>query len=67
MIIIRYCAYTRPLYNIETIPTDDVRDKPEVKAKEGKDGLIDRGGKKIKDEYVDFLKKMFNNIDNYHK
>lgn len=56
-----------PLYNIETIPTDDVRDKPEVKAKEGKDGLIDRGGKKIKDEYVDFLKAMFENIDNYHQ
>ncbi|MDX1830495.1 MAG: AAA family ATPase [Lutibacter sp.] len=56
-----------PDYNIEVIPTDDVRDKSEIKAKPEIKGLIDRGGKTIVEEHKESIQKMFENIEKYHK
>ena len=56
-----------PEFQFSSIPTDDVRDKPDSPAREGKTGLIDRGGKKLKEKYIPELSEMFNSIKDFHK
>jgi predicted ATP-dependent endonuclease of OLD family len=45
------------------IPTDDVRDKDEIKGKPAISGLIDRGGKNIKPEYEAEVNHIFKEIN----
>jgi predicted ATPase len=52
-----------PTYHFECIPTDDIRDKPHRKEKAAIEGLIDQGGKKIKEEHITAIKELFGNIN----
>jgi predicted ATP-dependent endonuclease of OLD family len=52
-----------PNYFFECIPTDDVRDKPERKGTKAIVGLIDQGGKNIKEEHILAIRELFNNIN----
>lgn len=50
-----------PAYFFTNIPTDDVRDKPDKNI----EGLIDHGGKNIKEQYLNDIDKLCNDINNY--
>ncbi len=52
-------------YNFKIIPTHDVRDKEEVKPRAAIEGLIDKGGKKVKTEHEAHLREIFNEINQY--
>ncbi|MCF7865175.1 MAG: ATP-binding protein [Candidatus Pacebacteria bacterium] len=54
-----------PKYNFVCIPTNDIRDKPEVKHRDGVSGLIDTSGKNIKTKYEARIIEIFNEINNY--
>ncbi len=56
-----------PTYYFTCIPTDDIRDKPARKESDAIEGLIDQGGKKIKEEHIPSLKKLFENLNNEMK
>ena len=50
-----------PTFFFTSIPTDDVRDKPDKNI----EGLIDHGGKNIKEKYMNDIDKICNDINNY--
>jgi len=52
-----------PDFEFFIIPTDDVRDKDEIKQKAPIFGLIDRSGKNIKKEYKNDVKQIFDEIN----
>lgn len=52
-----------PLYYFGCIPTDDVRDKPARKESIAIAGLIDQGGKKIKEEHIPQIIELFRSIN----
>jgi len=52
-------------YSFHCIPTDDVRDKKATAAKPAVVGLIDSGGKRLKEEYRQEVIKLFNDVDSY--
>lgn len=52
-------------YSFYTIPTDDVRDKSKMKARDAVEGLIDQGGKEVKEKHREFVKKIFVEINEY--
>jgi len=54
-----------PKYNILQIPTDDVRDKKEVKAKAAVEGLIDYGGRAVKTKHEEVIQKLIEQINGY--
>lgn len=54
-----------PDYKFWSIPTDDIRDKEEVKPREAIKGIIDRRGTTIYPEYKENLETIFAEIDNF--
>src|SRR5699024_5028616 len=52
-------------YSFHIIPTDDIRDKPEIKSRDAIEGLIDRGGRVVKEKYKEPIIKIFDAIDTY--
>lgn len=54
-----------PKYLIQLIPTDDIRDKKAVKAKEAVHGLIDTAGKSFKNEYSKEISHIAKEINSY--
>lgn len=42
-----------PDYLFLTLPTDDIRDKDEIKPKQAIEGLVDKGGNEIKEKYME--------------
>jgi len=54
-----------PEYNFVNIPTDNIRDKSETKAKAAVDGLIDVRGKIIKAKYNNEIDKLCADINKY--
>lgn len=52
-----------PDYHFVCIPTDDIRDKPHRKETAAISGLIDQGGKKIREEHIPAIKELFENIN----
>ncbi|WP_286842654.1 MULTISPECIES: ATP-dependent nuclease [Sphingobacterium] len=53
-------------YQFQVIPTDDVRDKPEVKARPAMSGLYDTEKKKLKDEYIADMIQIITQINQYY-
>jgi predicted ATP-dependent endonuclease of OLD family len=54
-------------YLFLTIPTNDIRDKKAIAAKEPVEGLMNTSGTKINDKHVDAIKKLIGTIDDYQK
>ncbi len=52
-------------YKFILLPTEDIRNKKEVKAKPPKEGLIDYAGNKIKDQYKEDILKINREINEY--
>lgn len=54
-----------PTYKILSIPTNDVRDKKEVKPKLAVEGLIDYGGTRVNPKYQEAIQSMIDQINSY--
>jgi predicted ATP-dependent endonuclease of OLD family len=52
-------------YLFVTIPTDDIRDKEEIKPKAAIEGLVDRGGKEIKEKYIEATIGLLSELKKY--
>lgn len=53
-----------PDYHFEIIPTDDVRTKPAMDAREPVEGITDRSGN-LKDEYADQIEEIMADVKSY--
>ncbi|SHH75920.1 Predicted ATPase [Chryseobacterium oranimense] len=53
-------------YLFQAIPTNDIRDKKAIQEKSAVEGLIDQSGKIIKEQYIDDIQKIINNINEYN-
>lgn len=53
-------------YQFQVIPTNDVRDKDATTEKPKVEGLIDKSGKNLKEQYIDDIKIIFEHVNNYN-
>lgn len=53
-------------YHFSSIPTDDIRDKNEVRARQEVKGLIDSSGKNFKPEYREPIEQIVQLVNGYH-
>ncbi len=56
-----------PNYQFLHLPTDDIRDKAEIKSKEAIKGIIDQGGKTVDPTHTESVGKLFEEVDAYFK
>ena len=56
-----------PEYQFVHIPADDIRDKPQIKAKPAKEGLIYQGGKKVKVKFKESISSLVSEINGYQE
>lgn len=54
-------------YHFSILPTDDIRDKKAIKAKEPIIGLVSSSGSDFKEQYREPVSDILNQINNYHK
>jgi hypothetical protein len=54
-------------YHFSILPTDDIRDKKAIKAKEPIIGLVSSSGSDFKEQYREPVSEILNQINNYHK
>jgi|SRR5690554_2791574 len=54
-------------YLFKVIPTNDIRDKDALKKKPAVEGLIDQGGKNIKEQYKKEIESIIEEVNEYNK
>ena len=56
-----------PNYLFRVIPANDIRDKDEIKEKAAVEGLMDKSGKLIKEQYLEETKKIVEEVNQFHQ